>query len=251
MSWEPVIGVASALMPRQQRSTWSEQWKADMNGARELGISRWGLAMSMFAVALITFGGRPSRGRTALAIALGVLAVGALALMPFLAIVYVAVALLITAVAGAKQGMRQLGYAAAGIVAALGSAITLIALLDDQQTGPGPGIALVVFAGAVALAALSFGETWARTTTRPRAAWLAVAAAGVATVTILIMFASFRTGIQISSQDLPDVSIRVYGTIAMVAFFTTVASLVTCIVAGAIAATSRPATESESGAQSA
>lgn len=243
MIWDPLISAASTLVPREHRAIWSEQWRSDMRDADELGISRTALASSMILLAISSFWGRPSGGRTVLIISGAILAVVSIAVVPSLAIVYGTAALFLLALAGVRRGIRESGYAAAGIVAGTGSLAALFGLLRERG-GPGPEIAVAAFTAAVALVAWSFGLVWSSRTTRPRSAWVAVVSMGIATSGFLAASVSFVFGIRAGDQyGLASPSFP-YGLVLLSTLLLAVLSLTTAIIAGTMAAT-RPRRASE------
>lgn len=46
-----VVRAAAALLPRGQRSRYLEQWRADVQGARELGLNPLGVALGAVRIA--------------------------------------------------------------------------------------------------------------------------------------------------------------------------------------------------------
>jgi hypothetical protein len=229
-AWDGWIGIAAALLPQEQRSTWKEQWRADMRDAHEVGMSRAGIALSMFAFAAVgSPGHRASGARLGLAIVLAAVAAATMMIIPALVLVYFTLVLFAFSLIGARLGLRELSYTATGVVIAAGG-ITASAAILSRAPSINPSIAIsagVVLLG-VGLAVASFALALSRSTARPVVAWLTSIAGGLAASSLFISATAAvlgaAAGDALGPADTAPGVIAAMGTLAVVSFTLSVIS---------------------------
>lgn len=232
--WNRWIAATSILMPAHCRADAKEQWQADMRGARELGISRIGLASSMLMTAVSAFWNHPSPGRTSTIVTLSIVLLVSASLIPVLAIVYAVIGLFMLALVNVRRGQSQLKSAVIGMVVIVGSVASLATFLREQlPSAIGLSFSLTVFIGAVIAVARSFTLAFATRTPRPDAVKLTAVSLAVAAIALAVATTIVSIGIRITNSMPPGTATgSVYGVVASVAIATFLVSSVTAIVAG-------------------
>jgi hypothetical protein len=235
--WDAWISAVAALLPRDDRGIWIEQWRADLRDAKDVGVSRCGLALSMILMVGSRFFGRPSRGRAIVVAITGVLAAISTAAVPSLSIAYITIALLLVAQWGARRGIRELLYAGLGVLILVASiAMNFVLLRTDELTNIALGFGVLVFGAA--MAAGNYGRAWAPRSGRPGAVWLTVGSATIAVVSFWALAFWFVLGIHASERfgpgEDPTVS-PVVAVLALGAFWSLTIALPTMLIAGIVA----------------
>lgn len=206
-AWDSWVTVAAALIPRELRPMWTERWRADMRDAHEVGVSRIGLAFSMLSLAIVGLPGQRLFGwRLRFVIAAAIVVGAAALLMPFLLIVYLTIALFVFAISGLRRGVRELAYAAVGILIIVIAITSMVVILRADKYALEASLALAfgVLILGLMMTVVAFGRTWSARNDRSAIVWLAVCSSGLSVALGVVLALGFALGIAAARTLGPD-----------------------------------------------